>query len=35
MDIIRASVDPKLVNASLSIAFVKDPTDKVWARTRS
>src|SRR4051812_15651138 len=32
MDIVRASVDPKLVNGSLSIAFVKDPTDKVWAK---
>jgi ABC-type branched-subunit amino acid transport system substrate-binding protein len=32
MDIVRASVDPKLVNGSLSIAFLKDPTDKVWAK---
>jgi branched-chain amino acid transport system substrate-binding protein len=30
MDIIRASVGA-LANGSLSIAFVKDPTDKVWA----
>jgi branched-chain amino acid transport system substrate-binding protein len=30
MDIIRASVGT-LANGSLSIAFVKDPTDKVWA----
>ena len=32
MDIVRASVDPKLVNGSFSIAFLKDPTDKVWAK---
>jgi branched-chain amino acid transport system substrate-binding protein len=32
MNIVRASVDPKLVNGSLSIAFLKDPTDKVWAK---
>jgi branched-chain amino acid transport system substrate-binding protein len=32
MDIVRASVDAKLVNGSLSIAFLKDPTDKVWAK---
>jgi branched-chain amino acid transport system substrate-binding protein len=32
MDIVRASVDPALVNGSLSIAFVKDPTDKALAR---
>jgi len=32
MDIVRASVAPSLVNGSLSIAFVKDPTDKVWAK---
>jgi branched-chain amino acid transport system substrate-binding protein len=32
MGIVRASVDPKLVNGSRSIAFVKDPTDKVWAK---
>jgi branched-chain amino acid transport system substrate-binding protein len=31
MDIIRASVGSD-VNGSLSIAFVKDPTDKVWAK---
>ena len=31
MDIIRASVGP-LANGSRSIAFVKDPTDKVWAK---
>ncbi len=31
MDIVRASVG-KDVNGSLSIAFVKDPTDKVWAK---
>jgi ABC-type branched-subunit amino acid transport system substrate-binding protein len=31
MDIIRASVG-RDVNGSLSIAFVKDPTDKVWAK---
>jgi branched-chain amino acid transport system substrate-binding protein len=31
MDIIRASVGA-LANGSLSIAFVKDPTDKVWAK---
>ncbi len=31
MDIIRASVG-SLANGSLSIAFVKDPTDKVWAK---
>jgi len=31
MDIIRASVGSE-VNGSLSIAFVKDPTDKVWAK---
>ena len=30
MDIIRASVGA-LANGSLSIAFVKDPTDKVWS----
>jgi branched-chain amino acid transport system substrate-binding protein len=32
MDIVRASVDAKLVDGSLSIAFLKDPTDKVWAK---
>jgi branched-chain amino acid transport system substrate-binding protein len=32
MDIVRASVDPALVNGSLSIAFVKDPTDKALAK---
>lgn len=31
MDIIRASVG-SLANGSRSIAFVKDPTDKVWAK---
>jgi branched-chain amino acid transport system substrate-binding protein len=31
MDIVRASVGQD-VNGSLSIAFVKDPTDKVWAK---
>jgi branched-chain amino acid transport system substrate-binding protein len=31
MDIVRANA-PELVNGSLSIAFVKDPTDKVWAK---
>lgn len=31
MDIIRANA-PELANGSRSIAFVKDPTDKVWAR---
>jgi branched-chain amino acid transport system substrate-binding protein len=31
MDIVRASVGAD-VNGSLSIAFVKDPTDKVWAK---
>jgi branched-chain amino acid transport system substrate-binding protein len=31
MDIIRASVG-KDVNGALSIAFLKDPTDKVWAK---
>ena len=31
MDIVRASVGSD-VNGSLSIAFVKDPTDRVWAR---
>jgi branched-chain amino acid transport system substrate-binding protein len=31
MDIIRASVGSE-VNGSLSIAFVKDPTDQVWAK---
>jgi branched-chain amino acid transport system substrate-binding protein len=31
MDIVRASVG-SLANGSLSIAFVKDPTDKVWAQ---
>jgi branched-chain amino acid transport system substrate-binding protein len=31
MDIVRASVGT-LANGSLSIAFVKDPTDKAWAR---
>jgi branched-chain amino acid transport system substrate-binding protein len=31
MDIVRASVGSD-VNGSLSIAFVKDPTDKVWAK---
>jgi branched-chain amino acid transport system substrate-binding protein len=31
MDIIRANAAPE-VNGSLSIAFVKDPTDKVWAK---
>jgi len=31
MDIVRASVGAE-VNGSLSIAFVKDPTDKVWAK---
>ena len=31
MDIVRASVGA-LANGSLSIAFVKDPTDKVWAK---
>ena len=30
MDIIRANA-PELANGSNSIAFVKDPTDKVWA----
>jgi branched-chain amino acid transport system substrate-binding protein len=31
MDIVRANVGSE-VNGSLSIAFVKDPTDKVWAK---
>ena len=31
MDIVRASVGQE-VNGSLSVAFVKDPTDKVWAK---
>jgi branched-chain amino acid transport system substrate-binding protein len=31
MDIVRASVGQE-VNGSLSIAFVKDPTDAVWAK---
>src|SRR5206468_472962 len=31
MDIVRASVG-SLANGSLSIAFVKDPTDKAWAK---
>ena len=31
MDIIRANA-PDLANGSSSIAFVKDPTDKVWAK---
>ncbi len=31
MDIIRANASQE-VNGSLSIAFVKDPTDKVWAK---
>jgi len=31
MNIVRASVGA-LANGSLSIAFVKDPTDKVWAK---
>jgi branched-chain amino acid transport system substrate-binding protein len=31
MDIVRASVGAE-ANGSLSIAFVKDPTDKVWAK---
>jgi ABC-type branched-subunit amino acid transport system substrate-binding protein len=31
MDIVRASVGQE-VDGSLSIAFVKDPTDKVWAK---
>jgi branched-chain amino acid transport system substrate-binding protein len=31
MDIIRANA-PQEVNGSLSVAFVKDPTDKVWAK---
>jgi branched-chain amino acid transport system substrate-binding protein len=31
MDIVRASVGAE-VDGSLSIAFVKDPTDKVWAK---
>jgi branched-chain amino acid transport system substrate-binding protein len=31
MDIVRASVGQE-VNGSLSIAFVKDPTDKVWVK---
>jgi branched-chain amino acid transport system substrate-binding protein len=31
MDIVRANA-PELANGSLSIAFVKDPTDKVWAK---
>jgi branched-chain amino acid transport system substrate-binding protein len=31
MDIVRASVSA-LANGSLSIAFVKDPTDRVWAK---
>jgi ABC-type branched-subunit amino acid transport system substrate-binding protein len=34
MDIIRASVG-NLANGSLSIAFVKDPTDAVWAKDRT
>ena len=31
MDIIRLNA-PELANGSLSIAFVKDPTDRVWAK---
>jgi branched-chain amino acid transport system substrate-binding protein len=31
MDIVRANA-PELANGSSSIAFVKDPTDKVWAK---
>jgi branched-chain amino acid transport system substrate-binding protein len=31
MDIIRANA-PELANGSTSIAFVKDPTDAVWAK---
>ena len=31
MDIVRANAS-ELANGSLSIAFVKDPTDKVWAK---
>ena len=31
MDIVRASA-AELTNGSLSIAFVKDPTDQVWAK---
>ena len=31
MDIVRANA-PELANGSTSIAFVKDPTDKVWAK---
>jgi branched-chain amino acid transport system substrate-binding protein len=31
MDIVRATA-PELANGSSSIAFVKDPTDKVWAK---
>lgn len=31
MDIVRANA-PELANGSISIAFVKDPTDKVWAK---
>jgi branched-chain amino acid transport system substrate-binding protein len=31
MDIVRANA-AELANGSLSIAFVKDPTDKVWAK---
>ena len=31
MDIIRYNA-PELANGSNSIAFVKDPTDKVWAK---
>jgi branched-chain amino acid transport system substrate-binding protein len=31
MDIIRLNA-PELANGSLSIAFVKDPTDKAWAK---
>ncbi len=31
MDIVRATA-PELANGSNSIAFVKDPTDKVWAK---
>jgi branched-chain amino acid transport system substrate-binding protein len=33
MDIIRANA-PELANGSNSIAFVKDPTDKVWAKDK-
>ena len=31
MDIVRANA-PELANGSTSIAFVKDPTDKVWSK---